>query len=1543
MNTKKLDAWAQRLLDIGKRNNLICYRDTRAATAEILLPDVGMFFRKLDEGVGFEVYDPCYDDDTDEEESEGKSKKEDREAYLQKYGPKIKRKNLLLLYNEHSSPVKVAKNIYKSAKQNIEETGVNIAYVAFGFIHWTESEHSKIVYEAPLLLIPIQFEHGSGIDPYYIHSTGDGVAVNPTFSFKLEMEYGIKIPEYDDEALEDYLEKVRSAVSGLKWDVSCDCRIGKFFFQKINMYRDLKDNSKRIMENQNVRMILGEETARDDIGDGTGGGHTVKNPLVDLHSVVDADSSQIEAIVAAKEGASFVLKGPPGTGKSQTITNIIAEFLADGKKVLFVSEKLAALEVVYDKLSKAGLGEFCLPLHSHKANKKDVITELCNTLNTQPVRLDRSANEEILAKEAAQKKLDDYACELHRQRDKIGKSLYQLYQSYAALRHMPKIQWKIENIKEKGESYRTEAAALLEQYAAYVPTIGYDYRKNPWYGYHDQNDVYQMREEVEHTMKGAVAFWEEAASASAAVAGKYGVACETIEQMERWGAFLQAAASSSILTPALFEQKTFEKCGEALEKLSAISDEISAIEETIRKEYTSDFFGLEGGTLHMKLTDQFSGKFSRLFNKEYKTIINQLRACRKSGEKPSYEDAISATKLLIKWESQRREFSSLESSVSFGLGDGYQSLNTDWEAVMADMEQLRAPLESVRGMLGDLRKCTPERFEEEKESFAQSGKDMEHIMGQWKETFSVLGRWFDKTIFDWETADAPAALEKCRACLDNMDLFVNWGRFSSVFAQLRDIGCVPFLDAVTNENVEPHKIVDTFNGNFYRQWIDHIVAGTPALYGFDRISQDQAVRIFAEKDKEQFEINRVKIRATLSSSRPDVHYATHGSGVSLILREGQKKRRQKSIRTLFREFGPLVQQIKPCFLMSPLSVSTFLDPEAIHFDAVVFDEASQIFPQDAIGAIYRGDQLIVAGDPQQMPPSNFFNASISEEDREDEEDDVGVFESILDICSAELPTHELEWHYRSRFEQLIAFSNQNFYLNHLITFPSAKVDRLGSGVDYYHVDGFMDRKSHTNEREAEFIADLVYRNFEKYPDRSLGVVAFSVQQQQRIEQMISRKRAEHPEMETFFKESGEEPFFVKNLETVQGDERDTIIFSVAYGRGKDGKMNHNFGPLSRSGGERRLNVAVTRAKYNVQVVSSMHYTDIDLARISNEGGRLLREYLDYAENGEIALQRSVSVSADDHFDSDFEADVCEFLRQHGFSVDTQVGCANFKIDLGLRREKSSDYVLAIECDGATYHSSKNARDRDRLRQEILEDMGWKFYRIWSTDWFRNDAVEKERLLKAVRKAIAEGGTESGGSVKVEQTVNPQRSVFEKPKKREPLQFPRYYEVSPGIIKGDSFLGMVLFVLKTEAPMAEELLIKRLAPVIWNAYGKKVNASWIFYDYIDGYSKYGIAKKDDFYYLKGAAPVQFRVPDEFGNGMREIKHIAPEELAAGMLEIIRYYGEMNQKSLYRILANYCGKKRVGYQMEWYFDEAFKLLYNEVNIVGEMISLDRNNKS
>ena len=1542
MDTKKLDRWAESLLDTGKRNPLINLSDRKPLTVEVLVPDPDTLFNRIDGTTAFEIYDPkiTEEDDADESaqidrpslnaypEENSQGEKPEKAAYFEQYSRKIRKQSQLLLYSPRSNAMAAVKKIDKKAREFIEETGVNVAYMAFGFLHWTESESSGLVYHAPILLVPIQLEQATGVDPYYVRSTGDDVIVNPTFAYKLNAEYGVTLPDYGEEGLADYLQKVRKIVSRLHWSVTSECRISIFSFLKINMYRDLKDNAPTILANPNIRRLLGEPVEQWEEEESQH--EKIADPLIQLHNVVDADSSQLEAIEMAREGKSFVLQGPPGTGKSQTITNIIAECLASGKKVLFVSEKLAALNVVYEKLKQVGLSEFCLELHSHKANKKDVIQDICHTLRTDRSGLSSKAADEIAIKAKAERQLDAYAVQLHMQRPVIGRSLYQLYEEYAGLRHVPDVEWVVPQLETKGEAYLAEVLPLLEQYVDYIPSIGYDYRKNPWYGYRIQDTSYQTKNQIKTAVSAVIELLGKLIPIQEEISGRYEISCAGVGDAQNWRDFFRLCADSKIITPALLKKEHLDAAVAALDSLREKSTDILSCRSVLDSCYEESVYQIDGESLLRDLTDRFSNPFARLFGAEYRQMMSQLRVCRKDRSKPSYQEAVAMMERLSICQQKTKEFAELEQPIRAYFGSGYTGITSQWDEITAQMETLKNIL-ATGISLGTLPEA--QSFTAEQETFGQYARQMDaafSVCGE--EVFDELEQAFDPEIFDLGRAGTRILRDRLECCMEEMGKIDNWCHFRNLLSDLRDREVLSYIDAVIARNIEGKYLVAGFRKLFCYQWIDSILSGSAELSAFSRISQDQAIRTFCEKDREQFEINRAWIRAELSAERPPLDMVAPGSALSVLLREGEKKRRQKSIRTLLEETGELVQKIKPCFLMSPLSVSTYLAADSIHFDVTVFDEASQIFPQDAIGAIYRATQLIVVGDSKQMPPSNFFNTSAEVEEDDEETGDVTDFESILDLCSSSLKRCRLRWHYRSRYEQLIAFSNKNFYDNDLVTFPSAKADAPGVGVDYYYVDGLFDRKSHNNRKEAEFIVDLIYENIEKYPNRSLGVVAFSVAQQDLIDRLLSQRRQNTPEKEDFFRSNPEEPFFVKNLETVQGDERDTIIFSVAYGKDAQGKLLHNFGPLNRVGGERRLNVAVTRAKCNVQLVSSMHHTDIDLKRTSAEGARLLREYLDFAENGAVALERSASVSSFDQFDSDFEMEVCDFLRSHGFEADTQVGCSGFRIDLGLKRPGSSDYVLAIECDGATYHSSQNARDRDRLRQEILERMGWKFYRIWSTDWFRNQEVEKEKLLMAATDAIKNPDPPKG-----KPAGSKRKETFEVRKTEEAFVFPEYREADVDRLNRRylprNFQGFVKEILEVEAPLSEDWLLKR---IVWIFDREKVTSAvkQSYEQMMLGCARNGIVRRNGFLYLDDGPKIQFRRP---GNSVREMKQIAPEELACGMLEILHQNITVEKTGLFRTIALQCGVSRVGKQLADILEKALFILRDQIQIDGDQISL------
>ena len=1529
MEIERLNKWADLLLDMGKRNNLINFKTSKVDEAEIFISNLTDFFAYVEHNKDFEVYDPKSEIESNDfieeldDVCDTQHSKLSKEQYRLLYEHKLK-KGQILVYNSNNKPIQALKSLSKKGNTAIEETGVNILYLALGFVNWTEDEKSQIIMKAPILLIPISIENDSVLEPYRIKISDNEIIVNPTFSFKLQNDFGIKLPEFEAD-ITAYFESIEELVSKMKWTISHDCKLGIFSFQKINMYQDLKSNADIIVNSKNIQAIMGERDLTTNNGDGNES-NVSETDLMELHNVVDADSSQSEAIEMAKQGKSFVLQGPPGTGKSQTITNIIAECLHEGKTILFVSEKLAALNVVYEKLKKVKLEDFCLELHSHKVNKKQVIEELCCTLRQQRSMVSEKAQQELKIRKDNLNKLNDYVEELYKKRPVINKNLYQIYNIIASCRKAPDIEYVIPNLKSKNEEYIEKAIEKLEEYTKLIPSVGLDYHKNVWYGFNVPDISYHVVIQLKNDLQSMVKICQSLKNESENIHRRYGIIVDCLRMYEVYRRFFALIKDCQFISPVVFKCHNIHELIKNVELMKKLAEIVLSKKRILDEFYDADIYKIEGTIIYKKLTRLFPKIMSRIFSSEYKHIIKSLKLChKKRGRKLKYEIVVEDVEALSIYQETLNEYNCLASDTISLIERGYQDVNTDFDKLLVELNTL-AELEKYKLEYGWLANISEDDFIAQQTTFKEISDSIDTIFLTSNGAEARLITQFSEDC-NLKEMSISSLEEKCENCYKNIGFVQDWWKFSKLREEMYSLEILNFLNHTIENNIAPESISSSFKKAFYIQWADTIFHESTVLFNLTRIPHDEAVKCFKEKDELNFEINKAKIRANVSAKRPNLDMVAQGSAISVLFKEYEKKRKQKSVRQLLAEIKDLVLTIKPCFLMSPLSVSTFLSSE-MQFDVVIFDEASQIFPQDAIGAIYRGKQLIVVGDSKQMPPTNFFNTSVDVGD-DNEEENISDFESILDFCSASFPQRRLRWHYRSRYEQLIAFSNKNFYGNDLISFPSSKVDTQGIGVDYYFVDGVYDRQSRTNRTEAERVVELVFENIEKYPEHSLGVVAFSTAQQVLIEKLITKRRQEDSSKEYFFKSSQLEPFFVKNLETVQGDERDRIIFSIAYARDLQGRLLQNFGPINREGGERRLNVAFTRAKHNIQLITSMHCHDIELSNTQSVGVRLLREYLDYAENGNIALERTIKVSQFDSFESEFEMEVCDFLRKYGYSIDTQVGVSSFRIDLALKSPNSSNYLLAIECDGATYHSSKTARDRDRLRQNILENMGWKFYRIWSTDWFRNKQVEKIRLLNTVQEIVKETPCIKQMSYTIE-------TSFEEKTEDKGFEFPKYQKADVKSIQaklGRSVLDVVHAILEIEAPMSEEWLLKRIVNLydkekVTKSVMEKFDSDMIFC------SKYGIIRRNNFLYLKDKEIPILRVSED-----RDVKYISLEELALGFKEILKRNGYAEKIGLFRLLLKYLGFNRVSENVSVILDSALDLIKDEIDIKDDVISLKK----
>jgi superfamily I DNA and/or RNA helicase/very-short-patch-repair endonuclease len=570
--------------------------------------------------------------------------------------------------------------------------------------------------------------------------------------------------------------------------------------------------------------------------------------------------------------------------------------------------------------------------------------------------------------------------------------------------------------------------------------------------------------------------------------------------------------------------------------------------------------------------------------------------------------------------------------------------------------------------------------------------------------------------------------------LDNFD---NWRDVGQAKAEIHKEN---LADIIEQDLVPPLNLIDYL---YYKNIYERLLVSSPGLSDLSGSSLESLRYRFLELDK----LRKLESKQLILLRQQEIllnSLSSQSDGMVLLKREMNKKRNVLSVRKLLHNCFEELASIKPVFMLSPLTVSTFIPKKMHSFDLVIFDEASQVKPADAIGAILRGTKCIIVGDKKQLPPTRMFDSDSGDDlsyvDSFDKDIDplanssLKDIESILDFASSlNMPEMRLNWHYRSKFSSLIAVSNKEFYQNDLIVFPDARAPSENEGLVYTHIpNGNYDRSdTRKNTNEADVVVKEVIEHFKSNSTKSLGVVTFSVAQKEAIEERLFHTEEARRLKDEFNRHHEKEPFFIKNLETVQGDERDCIFISIGYGRAANSISNAiSFGPLNQSGGERRLNVLISRAKYLCRVFSSLHYHEIDTDSSKNNGVLCLKTFLKYAETKNL----DVPIATGGDYDSEFERSVANSIKSLGFEVDCQVGSLGFKIDLAVKDPKyPGRYLFGIECDGATYHSSLTARERDRLRQEILESRGWVIHRIWSTDWFRN----KNREIIKIKSRITE--------------------------------------------------------------------------------------------------------------------------------------------------------------------------------------------------------------
>ena len=918
----------------------------------------------------------------------------------------------------------------------------------------------------------------------------------------------------------------------------------------------------------------------------------------------------------------------------------------------------------------------------------------------------------------------------------------------------------------------------------------------------------------------------------------------------------------------------------------------------------------------------------------------------------TYKDIILDFQVLQEYNSLNREYDNHLKSAKEMFDFTTIERDTDWNALnilVTDFEELISFAEKSN--------ISPEWikliFDKEKGEKAEGLQNIFLKITNVKSYINEFIRLFSEEYRDG-LGDFVKLKTKLEKCIDQFESMDSWIDYRDCRLICVENGLTDFVEQSEDIAYPAGMLNKVFLKAFYYSWIEDKIDKMKMLGKFNARVHNDNIEKFRALDKHQLPLAQMRIREKLISEMPDKSMVgRNGDEMSVLLHELGKKRKIMPLRKLFRSIPNLLLRLKPCLMMSPLSVSYFLEASTYKFDMVIFDEASQIFPQDAIGAIFRGSQVIIAGDSKQLPPTNFFSVNAGIDfvyDSDDEDDEEIISDSILEEASNTIPNRFLLWHYRSRYEDLITFSNKEIYGGNLVTFPSSRVNEADSGVEYIYVrNGVYENRC--NKEEAYVCVSLIEQHIKKHPERSLGIIAFSESQQNTIEDAVQEFRKKHREYDDFFSEEKESAFFVKNLENVQGDERDTIIFSICYGKNSQGRMYMRFGPLGHVGGERRLNVAITRAKYNVKLVGSILPEDIDLSKTKSDGVKMLRKYIEFASSAD--KESGISYRKNKLYENDlFSENVAEFLENKGYKVKRNVGASGYTVDIAVEHPNiSGAYVTGIECDGDAYQMARTVRDRDHLRTAVMEKMGWRMYHIWSTEWIQNEQNAKKKLVDYISYSIDNYSvfekTEAfAEEIKIEtEEVAPKINDSKSGNSNNPYDIEKYQEGHWWEVKKyraydneSKIADRIHEIIRVEQPIHLDLLYKRMAGCFGN---EKVTAP--IRDTVNYVMKTKMSReiktdKEKFITLSDFSSVKVRrsLP---GNPDRNIEYISLKEIEEAMKLVLSGAFGLEIPVLILDTARIFGFEKTGVKIKQRMTEAIESLNKQgvIRVADERVQL------
>ena len=1414
----KIVQWERKLLDLGLRNNLINLRLSKNLVP-ILANSLDEFEDSLSQGEDFSILPRPTDWETDE--AFDFENMHNTTQYAQLVVSEFKNKRLRSILPE-SQLEKTMKTLYRNAKTALEENGANTLYLVLGILRWYENPKSSKARYAPVIMLPVEIVRRTGNKGYTLRLRDDEPQINVTILEKFKQDFGINISGLDPLPMDDNgvdLRRVftilrKAMMSQDRWDVLESAYLGIFSFSQFVMWSDLRHRSDELVKNKVVRSLIDGKLSWDAkpmiIGNSVPEGNTLL-PM-------PADASQLFAIQAACDGESFVLHGPPGTGKSQTITSLIANALANGKSVLFVAEKKAALDVVQKRLENIGVDPFCLELHSNKTKKRDVLNQLRIATEVAREHTPEQYAQKAERLKELRENLDCYATQLHTVLP-CGYSVYALINDYEECANAPDLIVVSAELANKTDNNTFETnIILLERLVAAAKALGHPY-KHPL----SAIGINQYTQQLRYNLEEIVTAYRDATVKFVPIAQKFAkiLSFEKITNATELTKLITLAESVSAFKNYPIAWAKAEKPIEYFAKVKEMAQHY--LEYNKRKQYLSErwnneFLELDGEALY-----QESNKI------ESDWFIPKMIGQRKLGQRLSQyakEAGVNipeSIKVLCRMQQEYAEATALLQIYGDDLGVLYNGEETDWNKIVEDatlaQRHIAVLQEYVGGYTERANLCSNNDAVSTAVDVVQKYPNFKRYQQECYDLLKITVVEDD----DWLGIQQ----ELCENILENRDALKEWITFVGIASEARDAELGDLVDAYC-AGAKHEDIVPAYRKATFKALIIAAIDNEGVLNAFSGPVFNEKIEQYKRLDKEYTNLVRQELFCRLASNIPDfTGAAAQSSELGILQRAIKNGGRGISIRKLFEQLPNLLPRLCPCMLMSPISAAQYLDPKREPFDIVVFDEASQLPTCKAVGVLARGHNAVIVGDPKQMPPTTFFAINAIDEENIQEED----LESILDDCLAiNMPQTHLLWHYRSRHESLISFSNHQFYENKLFTFPS--VNDRESKVSLVPVDGVFERgKGRRNRAEAQAVVDEICRRCHdpELSKLSVGVITFNISQQTLIDDMLNEACEKDPELEKWMYES-EEPLFVKNLENVQGDEREVILFSIGYGPDENGKVYMNFGPLNRDGGWRRLNVAVSRARSEMIVFSTLKPEQIDLSKTSAEGVAALKSFLIYASGEEIALNEYSSKQLHD-IKNGIARRICELLKQQGFETELNVGHSKYKIDICVIDPRNPEnYILGILLDGSSYEAAKTTRDRELAQIEVLCNLGWNIMRVWTMDWWDNRNKEIARIVAELQRLMTSESTDAQPPQENNESCNltEQAEVFDiankepeiSAQKAQPACIKPYettilnnQHLTADDIKSGGYDYLVLraieTVLETEAPIYKTVLFKRV--------------------------------------------------------------------------------------------------------------------------------------